>query len=407
VTLRKTAALLAAFGIMVGLIGSGVGAQFTDQVIAQENINVGSFGCQFTNANGDLLGKSITYNAPDIMSSAPSSAPFTMMVKNTGSIPAWFHVTDGGVLGTNNGPFSGIPVGPINPVGPIAGGGVATFNAGLQWSELSSDQLTQSYSIIYTVACSDNGPQVILDNTPALLPSNLESDGPEAYGFNEWGPGVQFDGTARKLATATVTMSSFACESGSWDGVPSPCVSTPGHTYAVPITFNVYNVGTGGVVGSLITTKTQVFAIPFRPSGDPIHCPADPSYYAPHAVKWWDGTKCNNGQAVNITFTFSGQMLPNTAILGVTFNTRDFGYAPTGVAGPTDALNIGMYPSSGVVTAPSVGHWLPDGSHTYLSVGPAGGPQTPFIGSAPVTSNPGGDNFVGKMPAIQITATSF
>ena len=44
-SLRKVAALLAAFGLMVGLIANGVGANFTDQVQAIQNINVGTFSC--------------------------------------------------------------------------------------------------------------------------------------------------------------------------------------------------------------------------------------------------------------------------------------------------------------------------------------------------------------------------
>jgi hypothetical protein len=46
------------------------------------------------------------------------------------------------------------------------------------------------------------------------------------------------------------------------------CVTTPGDTYNVPITFNVYNVGTGNVVGTQIVSVTQTFAIPYRPSAD-------------------------------------------------------------------------------------------------------------------------------------------
>ena len=51
-SLRKIAALLAAAGLAVGLIGGGVGAQFTGQVSAQENLNVGTFGCLITDASG-------------------------------------------------------------------------------------------------------------------------------------------------------------------------------------------------------------------------------------------------------------------------------------------------------------------------------------------------------------------
>ena len=43
--IRKFAGLAAGFALAVGLIGAGVGAQFTDQVTANQNINVGNFQC--------------------------------------------------------------------------------------------------------------------------------------------------------------------------------------------------------------------------------------------------------------------------------------------------------------------------------------------------------------------------
>ena len=88
-SLRKTVGLLAAFALAVGMIGAGVSAQFTDQVKAQENIDVGTFSCKIVNPSmGNVTpdGKSLVYTAPKIESSAPSSAPFTFTVQNTGSI---------------------------------------------------------------------------------------------------------------------------------------------------------------------------------------------------------------------------------------------------------------------------------------------------------------------------------
>jgi len=43
-------------------------------------------------------------------------------------------------------------------------------------------------------------------------------------------------------------------------------VTTPGATFSQAITLNLYNVGSGGSVGSQIATKTQTFNIPYRPS---------------------------------------------------------------------------------------------------------------------------------------------
>lgn len=391
--LRKLAALLAASGLVVGLIGSGVGAQFYDQVTGNEIINVGTFQCKIIPpSDGTISGdaKSVTYTAPTIMSSAPGSAPFSFTVENTGSIADVLTVSVSAV----SSPFSiiGAPFAPV----ALAAAGTHTYSTGVSWTALDNSNLGQSGTVTWTVNCGENTPAVIFDNTASVLPGNLPSYGPEAYAFNEWGPGVTFDGTARKLSTATVTLSSWACETGAWE--TDNCASTPGDTFSVPITFNVYQVTGSNTVGALITTKTQTFAIPYRPS-------ADASCLGADVGKWKYLGTCFNGKAVNITFTFAGEALPNTAIFGITFETRDYGYSPLGTSGPTNSLNIATYPGTGTVTAPSVGTWLPDGQSTYLSTGPAGGPAGAFSG--PVTHMPTGplDTFGGYMPAIQVVAT--
>jgi predicted ribosomally synthesized peptide with SipW-like signal peptide len=66
-SLRKIAVLLAAGGLAVGLIGGGVGAQFTDQVQAIQNINVGTFSCIISDGGGGTISadqKSVVYNPP-------------------------------------------------------------------------------------------------------------------------------------------------------------------------------------------------------------------------------------------------------------------------------------------------------------------------------------------------------
>ena len=79
-SLRKVAGLLGAFGLTIGLIGGGVSAAFTDQVAAVQNINVGTFSCQITDATAGTIapdGKSLDYVVPgEIQVYTPSSAPF-------------------------------------------------------------------------------------------------------------------------------------------------------------------------------------------------------------------------------------------------------------------------------------------------------------------------------------------
>ncbi len=169
-------------------------------------------------------------------------------------------------------------------------------------------------------------------------PSNLPSVGPEAYAFNEFGNAITLGGTARDLNSVAVTLSSWACVQGSWNG--GDCSTPTGSTFSQPITLNIYGPSTDGGVthGALIASSTQTFAIPYRPSAS-AECAALGT-----PGKWYSpGTKtCFNGLANDVTFRFSGVTLPDQVVYGIVYNTRDFGPSPTGVSGPSDSLNIAL-----------------------------------------------------------------
>jgi len=193
---------------------------------------------------------------------------------------------------------------------------------------------------------------VVYDSIIDPNPGNVPSLSFEAHGVLEVGNQVSLGGTARVLNNVVVQMSSWACESGSWTGTPSPCASTPGDTFSVPITLNLYNVGPANsygpsTVGSLIATATQTFNIPYRPSADPVNCPATPT-------KWYDAglATCFNGFFNNIDFNFGHAVLPDHVIYGITYNTNTSGFSPTGIPGPADSLNVAM---STEPVSPSVG----------------------------------------------------
>lgn len=212
--------------------------------------------------------------------------------------------------------------------------------------------LTLTLSLIVLGATQALG-QVIYDSTVSPLPGNLPSVGAEAYAFNQFGDGITFAGTSRRLTTVTLTLSSWACQSGAW--YSGDCVTTPGATFNVPITFNIYNAG-NPVPGSQIATLTQTFSVPYRPSADNTNCTGG---------RWYDAGSglCFNGKAANITFDFSSQnvTLPNSVVYGVVYNTTHFGPSPIGesaacfgtAAGCTyDALNIALAPVVTVGTKP-------------------------------------------------------
>ena len=165
---------------------------------------------------------------------------------------------------------------------------------------------------------------VIYDSTENPLPSNVPSLGYQATQTNQFGDEVTFAGTDRLLTSVTVTMSSWACESGG-GGVTDNCQTTPGATFSWPITLNIYAPPASGPgTGALLGTVTQTFAIPYRPSKDDMHCTGN-------AVgDWYDGTACFSGLANNITFDLSAAQLtvPDTVIWGVVFNTTTYGPNP-------------------------------------------------------------------------------
>jgi predicted ribosomally synthesized peptide with SipW-like signal peptide len=151
-SLRKFAGLLVVGGLAVGLIGGGVGAQFTDQVKADQNISVGTFGCDIVAVNGATVDpvKSVTYDAPTILNSAPGQLPFNFTVKNTGTIPALITVTPT-LLSS---PWS--VMGTLPLAQPLAAGALYPVSTGVAWTVLSNADLGGAGSVVWTVSCVDH-----------------------------------------------------------------------------------------------------------------------------------------------------------------------------------------------------------------------------------------------------------
>jgi hypothetical protein len=191
----------------------------------------------------------------------------------------------------------------------------------------------------------------IYNSIPSPLPGNLPSVGEEAYAFNEFGNQIKFGGTARTLDSVTLTLSSWACTSGHWYN--DTCSTTPGATYPMPMTLNIYQVGTGPAAGNLIATGSQTFNVPYRPSDDNTLCP--PAATTDNSGRWYSTADhtCYHGLATNVTFDFSSQnvMLPDSVVFGVVYNTTTYGPHPIGQSAPCftssggcfyDSLNIAL-----------------------------------------------------------------
>jgi hypothetical protein len=228
-SLRKIAGLLAAGGLMVGIVGSGVGAQFTASVTAQENIQVGTFGCIISAATPGAViagdGSWVTYQAPNILSSAPGSAPFSFTVKANGTIAAKLHVTS---AVTGGAAFSSMLV---NPVGDVVlnAGDTQAFTAGLKWTELWNPDLNTTASVTYTVSCTDAttfttfGPAIVTENPTGTytIVSTLGTDAqcaPYASGCTTWG-GIDLTNKNSGKLIGNVTFS-FTSSGKSGGGAP-------------------------------------------------------------------------------------------------------------------------------------------------------------------------------------------
>jgi hypothetical protein len=204
--------------------------------------------------------------------------------------------------------------------------------------------------------------------------SNLPSVGAEAYAFNEFGNEVTLAGSARRLTSVAVTLSSWACVQGHWN--TNDCSTPAGATFSQPITLNIYDPND---TVHPIATSTQTFVVPYRPS-------ASAKCTGSEAGEWYQSSSktCFNGLADNVTFSFSGVTLPDTVVYGIVYNTSHYGPTPQGetpacfgtAAGcPYDSLNIALSTdddvSAGSSTSGTVWQNSPYGSQ-YCDGGSAG-----------------------------------
>lgn len=180
--------------------------------------------------------------------------------------------------------------------------------------------------------------------------SSLVSEPYQAAQMSEIGDQVSLNNENPPIVhTVVVQMEDWACQSGFWAN--DDCAGSG--TFNQPITLNLYNVGADGVsVGSLITSITQTFAIPYRPPADNTDCTGA------NLGDWYDGVACHHGQVDNIVFNVPDVTVPTNFIYGVAMNTSDYGPDPystnpatqasdaacqaTEQGCPYDSLNIGL-----------------------------------------------------------------
>ena len=152
--LRKIAGLLAAGGLMVGLLGAGVGAQFTDSATASQNISVGTMGITISAPGGVVStdGHSVTVSCPDVVSSAAGFCKIPITVTSTGTIPVTvsIHTTIKPLA-----PFNDWQPGGAVGLGPLHQGETAEMDGGFWWNALDNSVLGKTYTETYTATATN------------------------------------------------------------------------------------------------------------------------------------------------------------------------------------------------------------------------------------------------------------
>jgi hypothetical protein len=180
--------------------------------------------------------------------------------------------------------------------------------------------------------------EVIFDYIPSPLPGNVSSYSYESWGVAEAGDGIEFSTNGNQLLdNARVVVSSWACEEGTgWAAENTvPCVTTPGSTFSMPITLNIYDPNDDM---SLVDSTTQTFNIPYRPSSSES---CEPTING-HGY----GPDCFLGLAHTIKFDLTGVVAPDEIVYGVAYNTASFGYDPIGNGAECQAVQYAGCDSS-------------------------------------------------------------
>jgi IPTL-CTERM motif len=208
------------------------------------------------------------------------------------------------------------------------------------------------------------GAAAIYDSIPNPLPGNVPSLGYQSAQTAEFGDLIQFAGAGRTLSQVTIVMSDWALAADypSFPGAGGP-------TWNHPLTLNLYNVDNSGpnpAPGTLLATRTQTAAIPWRPVADP-SCSDKTQFRAPDGL-------CYSGLAFTVTFDFTGVTVPDQIIYGVAYDTETYGANPIGTAGPYISLNFGLAqvpPATGSNPFPDTAYWNTQASN-YTASCPGG-----------------------------------
>ena len=214
--------------------------------------------------------------------------------------------------------------------------------------------LVAAIALVTAGSASAAPPATVYDSDPGLLKGNYPSLGFEATGSQEVGGAITLAGSERKVGPLRFVLSSWGCESGTWNA--GNCTTSPGARFPVDFTATIYSVGPGGSVGSPIISRSKTLNVPYRPSANAKKCTGG------NAGKWFKGgteNTCYNGKAIRGAIGFGAKTaIPTNSIVALSYNTTHYGYDPIGegascygtVAGcGYDALNVAFTGDAPVV----------------------------------------------------------
>jgi hypothetical protein len=225
---------------------------------------------------------------------------------------------------------------------------------------------------------------ILYNNLPNPIPPGSPSLGFQSSHTAEFGGLIQLSGGAASLTSAVLLMEDYALASNYPAIGPDPWVW--------PLTLNLYNIDNSSGTpepGSVITTVTQSFVIPWQPEDDPVNCPTG-------GYQGFDGN-CYSGLNFQVTFNLPAVAVPGQFIFGLAFNTETYGANPVGVPGPYISLNYAFNttapPQVGSQPLPDTAYWNTNVASNYTDGG-AGGVGT-FRQDTAWTPDSGAAEFLG------------
>lgn len=212
----------------------------------------------------------------------------------------------------------------------FGGGGTGTGNAPI--GTASSVNITQ-----------DPSGTPAYDSMTSPTPPDTWSQSYGGTGITQFGNAITLAATSAHLNNVVVPLDSQACETGSG----ATCTTTPGATFPLAITLNIY--AAGSPAGTAIATDTQTFNIPYRPSAahvaNPTECQSGNNWsgYPNDGTQWYNAAdgKCYYGINYTATFDFQPQniTLPSSIVYGIAYNA---------LSGPGSSLNVMLSKASNI-----------------------------------------------------------